>query len=108
MVRLSRVIAGHVVDEHAPDDQHTFVFTPGGSWGVVSDPHAAVCCDARGAALNLPVGRETCDWTTEVLRRAIDRGQVDRSEKFQALKRLAAFAARPPGTARASSEEARP
>lgn len=44
-----------------------------------------------------PVDRETYDRTFEVLHDALDRARVDRTEKRQALKRLAAFAA--PATA---------
>jgi hypothetical protein len=39
-----------------------------------------------------PVDRQTYDGTIDVLRRAVDRAQVDRSERVKALKRLARFA----------------
>src|SRR4051812_12778652 len=81
LIRASRLSAK--VDSAAVQDgyqlyHHSFFFTPGGSWCVVqrgrnaanamarryhwmsdglrtfvSDPHAAVCCDARAPALNL-------------------------------------------------------
>jgi len=38
-----------------------------------------------------PVDRPTYDRTIDVLRRAVDRARVDRSERIRALKRLAAF-----------------
>ncbi|GAB4256296.1 DUF763 domain-containing protein [Deferrisoma sp.] len=38
-----------------------------------------------------PVDRETYDRTIEVLRRAVDRSRVDRSDKVRALRRLARF-----------------
>ncbi len=45
-----------------------------------------------------PVDRATYEQTIEVLRQALDRSRVDRSEKLRALQRLATFAgaARPP------------
>jgi uncharacterized protein len=81
LVKASKLAAK--VDNTALQDghqlyHHTFVFTPGGSWCVVQqgmsdvtrtarryhwlseglasfvdEPHAAVCCDARGAELNM-------------------------------------------------------
>jgi hypothetical protein len=86
LVSASRLAAK--VDNTAVQDghqlyHHCFVFTPGGSWCVVQqgmsdatrtarryhwlseglasfveEPHAAICCDARGAALNM-VARES-------------------------------------------------
>ena len=44
-----------------------------------------------------PVDRETYDQTIEVLGAAVKRARVDRSEQVKALKRLAAFAEKPPG-----------
>ncbi len=38
-----------------------------------------------------PVDRETYDRTIELLRRAVDRSRVDRSDKVKALRRLARF-----------------
>ena len=38
-----------------------------------------------------PVDRPTYDRTIDVLRRAVDRARVDRSERIRALKRLATF-----------------
>jgi hypothetical protein len=43
-----------------------------------------------------PVDRATYDQTIEVLRCAVGRARVDRSDRVRALKRLAAFAAAPP------------
>jgi hypothetical protein len=42
-----------------------------------------------------PVDRATYDGTIEVLRCALRRAKVDRSERIRALKRLAAFTAAP-------------
>ncbi len=53
-----------------------------------------------------PVDRETYDRTIEVLRRALDRGRVDHSEKVSALKRLAAFTADPPSPRDPESSQA--
>jgi hypothetical protein len=44
-----------------------------------------------------PVDREIYDKTIEVLGRAVKRARVDHSDQVKALRRLAAFAARPPG-----------
>jgi uncharacterized protein len=84
LVKASKLAAK--VDNTAVQDghqlyHHTFVFTPSGSWCVVQqgmsdltrtarryhwlseglasfvdEPHAAVCCDARGAELNMVAG----------------------------------------------------
>jgi hypothetical protein len=43
-----------------------------------------------------PVDRATYDRTIEVLRSAVGRARIDRSDRVRALKRLAAFAAQPP------------
>jgi hypothetical protein len=59
-------------------DPARFAFAHGGKDGT---PH--------------PVDRATYDGTIEVLRCALRRAKVDRSERIRALKRLAAFAAAP-------------
>jgi hypothetical protein len=43
-----------------------------------------------------PVDGATYDRTIEVLRRALGRAKIDRSDRIRALKRLVAFAAQPP------------
>jgi hypothetical protein len=48
-----------------------------------------------------PVDIATYEKTIEYLRRALDRARVDRSEKVQALRRLAAFEPNPPRSAAA-------
>lgn len=52
-----------------------------------------------------PVDRETYDRTIEVLRRSVDRGRLDHSEKVAALKRLATFSARTQASARGGGRE---
>ena len=43
-----------------------------------------------------PVDRLTYDKTIEILNKAINRAAIDRSEKVQAFRRLAAFGDQPP------------
>jgi uncharacterized protein len=87
-------LAGEIIYGAAPStrDPARFAFAHGGKDGTP-----------------FPVDRRTYDTTIEVLRRALDRAAVDRSEKVRAFRRLSAFASGArPHTAPDRAGEAQP
>ena len=66
-----------------------------GTTASTRDPARFAFAHAGKDGTPYPVDRPTYDGTIEVLRCAVGRAKVDRSERIRALKRLAAFAAEP-------------
>jgi hypothetical protein len=62
-----------------------------GARASTRDPARFAFAHGGKDGIPFPVDRGTYDTTIEVLRRAVDRSTVDRSERIRALKRLAAF-----------------
>jgi uncharacterized protein len=75
-VRCQLALASEVIygTQASTRDPARFAFAHGGKDGIP-----------------FPVDRETYDKTIDVLRRAVDRSSVDRSERVRALKRLGQF-----------------
>jgi hypothetical protein len=69
-----------------------------GARASARDPASFALAHGGKDGTPFPVDRATYDRTIEVLRSAVGRAKVDRSERMRALKRLAAFAAEPPET----------
>jgi uncharacterized protein len=66
-----------------------------GTQASTRDPARFAFAHGGKDGIPFPVDRETYDKTIDVLRRAVDRSAVDRSERVRALKRLTTFATSP-------------
>ena len=62
-----------------------------GTHASTRDPARFAFAHGGKDGIPFPVDRPTYDRTIEILGRAVDRAKIDRSERVQALKRLAAF-----------------
>ena len=63
-----------------------------GAHASTRDPARFAFAHGGKDGIPFPVDRQTYDTTIDVLRRAVDRSRIDRSERIHALKRLARFA----------------
>ncbi len=94
--------------DRAPEDFETLLGMPGvgpktlralalaseliyGTQASTRDPARFAFAHGGKDGIPFPVDRDTYDTTIDVLKRAVDRATVDRSERVKALKRLAAF-----------------
>jgi hypothetical protein len=59
-----------------------------GTQASTRDPARFAFAHGGKDGIPFPVDRRTYDTTIDVLRRAVDRAAVDRSERIRALKRL--------------------
>ena len=108
MVKLAREISVHIVSEFGPDEMLRRLSDPfwfqafgcvlGFDWhssGVTTTVTGALKEGIRGIGgkdgFPDPVDTATYDNTVEVLRNAVSRAGIDRSERVQALKRLVRF-----------------
>jgi hypothetical protein len=62
-----------------------------GTHASTRDPARFAFAHGGKDGIPFPVDRPTYDRTIEILSRAVDRAQIDRSERIKALKRLAVF-----------------
>ncbi len=62
-----------------------------GTRASTRDPARFAFAHGGKDGIPFPVDRQTYDGTIDILRRAVDRSRIDRSERVGALKRLAAF-----------------
>jgi hypothetical protein len=63
-----------------------------GTRASTRDPARFAFAHGGKDGIPFPVDRDSYDKTIAVLRRAVDRAHIDRSERIRALKRLAAIA----------------
>jgi hypothetical protein len=62
-----------------------------GTHASTRDPARFAFAHGGKDGIPFPVDRQTYDKTIDLLRRAVDRSRIDRSERIRALKRLAVF-----------------
>jgi len=62
-----------------------------GTHASTRDPARFAFAHGGKDGIPFPVDRPTYDRTIDILSRAVDRAQIDRSERVKALKRLAVF-----------------
>lgn len=113
MVLLAREISTHIVSEFGPEEMLRRLSDPFWFQALVSEIIYGTPASTRDPArfsfahggkdgFPFPVDTGTYDHTVEVLRNAVTRAGIDRSERVQALKRLVKF-----GEERVSARQAR-
>jgi hypothetical protein len=99
MVKLAREISIHIVSEFGPEEMLRRLSDPFwfqaeiiyGTPASTRDPARFSFAHGGKDGFPYPVDTGTYDKTVEVLRAAVNRAGIDRSERVKALKRLVRF-----------------